>query len=52
VPEVLLIGDHQAIERWRGEEARRRTETRRPDLASQTETNTKDTPEGMSREGS
>jgi tRNA (guanine37-N1)-methyltransferase len=35
VPEVLLSGDHQAIERWRREEALRRTWERRPDLISQ-----------------
>ena len=32
VPAVLLSGDHAAIARWRAEEARRRTETNRPDL--------------------
>lgn len=32
VPEVLLSGDHAAIERWRQEQARRRTAQRRPDL--------------------
>jgi tRNA (guanine37-N1)-methyltransferase len=32
VPEVLLGGDHGAIRRWRMNEARRRTEQRRPDL--------------------
>jgi len=32
VPEVLLSGDHGAIERWRREQARTRTEARRPDL--------------------
>ena len=32
VPEVLLSGDHAAIERWRREEAQRRTRERRPDL--------------------
>ncbi|OGP82473.1 MAG: tRNA (guanosine(37)-N1)-methyltransferase TrmD [Deltaproteobacteria bacterium RBG_16_54_11] len=34
VPEVLLSGDHQAIEQWRREEALRRTWKRRPDLIS------------------
>jgi len=34
VPEVLISGDHQAIERWRKEEALRRTWERRPDLIS------------------
>ncbi len=32
VPDVLLSGNHQAIERWRRTEALRRTATRRPDL--------------------
>lgn len=32
VPEVLLSGDHEAIRRWRLEQARRRTLERRPDL--------------------
>jgi len=32
VPEVLLSGDHAAIERWRREEAARATRERRPDL--------------------
>jgi tRNA (guanine37-N1)-methyltransferase len=32
VPEILLSGDHQAIERWRRQEALRRTRERRPDL--------------------
>jgi tRNA (guanine37-N1)-methyltransferase len=34
VPEVLLSGDHQAIEQWRREEALRKTWERRPDLIS------------------
>lgn len=33
VPEVLLSGDHQAVARWREEQARSRTADRRPDLA-------------------
>jgi tRNA (guanine37-N1)-methyltransferase len=33
VPEVLLSGDHGAIQRWRAERARELTQTRRPDLA-------------------
>lgn len=33
VPDVLLSGDHGAIERWRAEQRRRRTRSRRPDLA-------------------
>jgi tRNA (guanine37-N1)-methyltransferase len=32
VPDVLLSGDHAKIERWRREEAERRTQERRPDL--------------------
>ncbi len=32
VPEVLLSGDHERIRRWRLEQARSRTRTRRPDL--------------------
>jgi len=32
VPEVLRSGDHTRIREWRGEQARRRTEHRRPDL--------------------
>ena len=32
VPEVLLSGDHARIERWRRDEAERRTRERRPDL--------------------
>jgi tRNA (guanine37-N1)-methyltransferase len=32
VPEVLLSGDHAAIERWRREQAQLRTRHRRPDL--------------------
>lgn len=32
VPDVLLSGNHADIEKWRREEARRRTRERRPDL--------------------
>lgn len=32
VPEILLSGHHAEIEKWRTEQARRRTEKRRPDL--------------------
>ena len=32
VPEVLLSGDHGAIEAWRQEQRRQRTDERRPDL--------------------
>lgn len=33
VPEVLLSGNHAEIEKWRREQSRLRTESRRPDLA-------------------
>jgi tRNA (guanine37-N1)-methyltransferase len=32
VPEVLLSGNHAEIAKWRAEQARMRTEQRRPDL--------------------
>src|SRR5207247_1741440 len=32
VPDVLVSGDHAAIERWKREQARERTRTKRPDL--------------------
>jgi len=32
VPEILFSGDHQSIEDWRRQEARRRTQSRRADL--------------------
>jgi tRNA (guanine37-N1)-methyltransferase len=32
VPEILVSGDHAAIERWRREQADARTRIRRPDL--------------------
>jgi tRNA (guanine37-N1)-methyltransferase len=34
VPDVLVSGNHAEIERWRREEAERRTKERRPDLLS------------------
>ena len=34
IPDVLLSGDHKAIEKWRREEALRITAQRRPDLAA------------------
>ncbi len=34
VPDVLLSGDHAAIESWKKSEARRLTESRRPDMVS------------------
>ncbi len=37
VPDVLLSGDHAAIERWRKQQARARTARRRPDLLNPTE---------------
>ena len=42
VPEVLLSGDHQSIERWRRREALRRTWERRPDLLARTELSDED----------
>ncbi|MBN1254892.1 MAG: tRNA (guanosine(37)-N1)-methyltransferase TrmD [Deltaproteobacteria bacterium] len=42
VPEVLLSGDHQAIERWRRREALRRTWERRPDLLAGAELSEED----------
>jgi len=36
VPDVLLSGDHAAIERWRRASARERTRERRPDLSPPT----------------
>lgn len=32
VPEILLSGHHAQIEKWRGDQARQRTQRRRPDL--------------------
>jgi tRNA (guanine37-N1)-methyltransferase len=32
VPEVLLSGDHGAVDRWRLEQAQARTKAARPDL--------------------
>ena len=37
VPEVLLSGDHGKVDRWRREQALRRTWLRRPDLLEQAE---------------
>ena len=37
VPEVLLSGNHGAVARWRHEQARKRTEERRPDLLEPSE---------------
>jgi len=35
VPEVLLSGDHGAVAAWRADQARKRTQERRPDLLKQ-----------------
>ncbi len=35
VPDVLLSGNHQAIQAWREEQALKRTAMRRPDLPGQ-----------------
>jgi len=35
VPEILLSGHHAEIEKWRAEQARRRTAQRRPDLTDE-----------------
>ena len=32
VPEILLSGNHQAVDAWRKEQRRERTKSRRPDL--------------------
>ena len=32
VPEVLLSGDHKAVDKWRNEQSKERTRMRRPDL--------------------
>ncbi|HEY1944037.1 MAG TPA: tRNA (guanosine(37)-N1)-methyltransferase TrmD [Roseiarcus sp.] len=37
IPEVLLSGDHKAIEKWRRQEAERITKERRPDLFARNE---------------
>jgi tRNA (guanine37-N1)-methyltransferase len=37
VPEVLLSGDHGAVAAWRAEQARKRTQERRPDLLNKKE---------------
>ncbi len=39
VPDVLMSGDHAAIERWRKQQALERTKARRPDLLENTDTN-------------
>ncbi len=35
VPDILISGDHQAVDRWRAEERLSRTRLRRPDLLSE-----------------
>ena len=35
VPEILLSGNHGAVEKWRREQAKKRTAERRPDLLNQ-----------------
>ncbi len=42
VPEVLLSGNHSAIERWRRKEALRRTSKRRPDLLANAQLSSED----------
>ena len=32
IPKILLSGDHAAVNKWRAEESRKRTKSRRPDL--------------------
>jgi tRNA (guanine37-N1)-methyltransferase len=39
VPDVLLSGNHEAIARWRVEQARQRTAAKRPDLAAREQNN-------------
>ena len=38
VPDVLISGNHQAIEKWRQQQAQQRTQQRRPDLLKESET--------------
>jgi tRNA (guanine37-N1)-methyltransferase len=42
VPEVLLSGDHGKVDRWRREQALRRTWQRRPDLLERAELSSAD----------
>ena len=39
-PEVLLSGDHSAVDRWREEQMKQRTKVRRPDLLDNEEVDT------------
>jgi tRNA (guanine37-N1)-methyltransferase len=45
VPDILLGGNHAEIEKWRVEQARRRTAERRPDLRLDTNAGAKLAPE-------
>ena len=49
VPDVLLNGDHAAIEAWRARESARRTRTMRPDLIPTTPTSSNGTRGGAQR---
>lgn len=49
VPEVLLSGNHAQIARWRAEQARSRTEERRPDLLENLDAADTGTAAGKSR---
>ncbi len=54
VPDVLLSGDHEAVARWREEQALRRTKERRPDMLPQggdEQQSRGDRPAGRGREG-
>lgn len=42
VPEVLLSGDHKAIQEWRQRQAEERTKQKRPDLGRKTKRKTRD----------
>jgi len=42
VPEILLSGDHGKIEKWRREQALRRTFARRPDMLEKAELSEED----------
>ncbi len=44
VPEILLSGDHQAVDRWRMERMTERTRARRPDLMNQSHDEPRDAP--------
>ena len=45
VPEILLSGNHAEIEKWRAEQARKRTAKRRPDLLQEPNDRTNETGE-------